>query len=174
VLAAIFGRDYVRWDSQPINAGKFLLIVLGGLIVTAVIHSFWGMFISMSEDIHDILYYVENSAQRKPSVTNDTNSDGIYQSSANRYANESSSALQKLQNINNGGSPDAHSVSPVDILRNETAAGTPRTTPPESAPQAAPVSQVKPETPLTPWTCRNCGETNPGDAKYCGHCGLFK
>ncbi len=69
VLASLFGRDYVFWDSQPINAGKFLLILLGGLLVTAVVHSFWGMLISMSEDIHDILYYVENHELREPSET---------------------------------------------------------------------------------------------------------
>ncbi len=97
-----------------------------------------------------------------------------YSTSANRYANESSAALQKLRNINNDGSTNARSPSPANLLGNEPAAEAPRTTPPINASQAVSVPQGQQEAPLTPWTCRNCGEINPSDAKYCGHCGLFR
>ncbi len=186
VFASMFGRDYESWNDQPINAGKYLLILLMGFLVTAVIHSFWGMLISIAENINDIrlntgsmmtdIYRImndtNNSASEKSSGTTAVDS-GEYQSTANRYANESSAALQRLQNIN-GDSPNANSISPVDLLKKESVVETARTAPPVSAAKTETTQVAQTQVPATPWTCRNCGENNPGDAKFCGHCGLFR
>ncbi len=152
VLAATFGKD--RYGDADFGIG--FLIFLCSVLGTLVVHSFWGMLISMAEDIHDILYYTENYAQRNygnPTAQSES-SEEYHPTDFQGYS--ATTALRKLQNINYGGSTDARSVSTV------------------STPQSAPVSQAQPEAPLTPWTCRNCGENNSGDAKFCSHCGLFR
>ncbi len=112
--------DYYERSRENFNAGKFFLILFGGMLITAIVHSLWGMFISMAEDIHTILYLTDNEKV-------DTD-------------------------------PGVPPKSPYDIL-------------------AAKVEQTK----LTDvsssnalWYCRNCGEKNPGDAKQCRNCGLYK